>query len=677
MAAGAPRAISRRIFPTAIDAALNRTGVAMDQTDAPSTAGEGEALSRRRLLSGPMNGFVGVVAVSWSVFQLFTAYHGALPPLQQRTIHLAGAFLLVFTVFPPIARFHKRGSAIMVLDVVCGLLAAGACGYVALNHYDIVARSGSYTAVDLAFSGIALVALLEATRRTLGWALPVTALVALAYAYFGYAAPDLIAHQGFSLRRIVGFLFLTTEGVFGLILGVSADFIFVFILIAVFVQRLGGGQLFVDLSLSAFGWARGGAAKIAVVASGLFGMISGSTVANAGTCGPITIPMMKRTGFRATFAAAVESVASCGGQIMPPIMGTGAFLMAELLDVPYSRVALAAALPALLFYVALFIMVDLEAASLGLRGLPRETLPRLGRVVRTQGYLALPLVALVVLLGLLDYSARLAGFWSVVVASAVLLYQSGSRAWVRRLWDALKNGALAATEVAIVCGCVGIVVGMIMMTGIGLKLSQVLITVSGGNLAILLVLTMIASLVLGTALPTTPTYLILAILVAPALIEMGVKPLPAHLFIFYYGVLADITPPTALCAYVAASIAGAPFLRTTFLAVGLSFAGYLLPFTFVYHPELLMIGSIGSIVWRAGTAVVGLLALGVAIRGVMSRKVGWIWRAILVGAALGLASGHFAVEVAAAAAVAFGLWWHRSASAPTHSAGAAPTAAGV
>jgi TRAP transporter 4TM/12TM fusion protein len=625
----------------------------------PVAAEEGESQSRRRVLSGPAGVVVSAIAVGWTLFQLYTAYFGVLPALEQRAIHLGAAFLLAFFLFPASGRLTARSRAAVALDAFVGVLAAGACAYVAGYQYDIVTRSGSYTTFELILAGFAIVALLEATRRTMGIALPATIVLALLYAYFGDWAPDLVAHQGFSVRRIVGFLFLTTEGIFGIILGVSADFVFLFILIAVFVQRLGGGQLFVDLAQSVFGWARGGAAKIAVVASGLFGMISGSTVANAGTCGPITIPMMKRTGFRPTFAAAVEAVGSCGGQIMPPIMGTGAFLMAELLDIPYSRVALAAAIPALLYYVALFVMVDMEAARLGLRGLPREMLPRLGRVLRTQGYLAAPLVALVVLLGIYDYTARLSAFWSVAVAALVLFYQAGGRRWLGRMWEVLRDGAIAATEVAIVCACVGIVVGIIMLTGLGLKLSQVLITVSGGNLPVLLVLTMLASLVLGTALPTTPTYLILAVLVAPALVEMNVKPLAAHLFIFYFGVLADITPPTALCAYVAASIAGAPFLRTTWVAVGLSFAGYLLPFMFVLHPELVMIGSAGMIVWRALTALACVLALGIAIRGIVSRRVGRAWRVGLLVAALALVSSQVLIEIVAVVVVAVALWQHR------------------
>jgi TRAP transporter 4TM/12TM fusion protein len=629
----------------------------------PGSTAESESGSRQRPLPPVVALMVGAVAVSWTFFQLATAYLGVFPALQQRSIHLGAAFLLVFVLYPPSSRLRRSGGALLAVDILVAAGAAAACGYVALHHYDIVSRSGSYTTFELTLACFGLLALLEATRRTLGWGLPVTVIFAAVYAHFGYLAPDLIAHQGFSVERMAGFLFLTTEGVFGLILGVSADFVFLFIVIAVFVQRLGGGQFFVDLSLSVFGWARGGAAKIGVVASGLFGTISGSTVANAGTVGPITIPMMKRTGFSPTFAAAVEAVSSCGGQLMPPIMGTGAFLMAELLDIPYAHVVLAAALPAVLFYAALFVMVDLEASRLGLRGLPRDMLPRTGRVLRAQSYLTLPLIALVILLAILDYSARLSAFWSIVVAAGVLLYQVGATQWPRRLLSVFKTGALAATEVAIVCGCVGIVVGVVMMTGIGLKLSQVLITMSGGDLLTLLIFAMIAALVLGTALPTTPTYLILAVLVAPALVEMGVKPLPAHLFIFYYGVLADITPPTALCAYVSASIAGAPFVRTTFMAVMLSFAGYLLPFIFVFHPELLMIGSPIAIAWRGVTAFISILCLAMAMRSLRSQWTGWVWRAGFVLAALVLASGIFALEAAALVFVLVAIWWRGLATA--------------
>ncbi|MGH7312672.1 MAG: TRAP transporter permease, partial [Candidatus Rokuibacteriota bacterium] len=381
------------------------------------------------------------------------------------------------------------------------------------------------------------------------------------------------------------------------------------------------GQFFLELAQALFGGVRGGSAKVAIVGSSLFGMISGSTVANVGNVGTVTIPLMKRSGFAPSFAAAVESAASVAGQLMPPVMGAAAFIRAEVLGVPYIQVAIAAAIPAALYYFALFVMVDLQAAKLGLRGLPPEERPGFGPVVRRGWTALIPVGVLIYLMGAVGYSPALACFWATVAVVAIgLVRRTLSPA---RMVKTLAAGALAALEVVMAVACVGVIIGIVVLTGIGLKLSTLLLDASGGSLFVLLVLTMLASLVLGTALPTTATYVLLAVLVAPAIVKFGVPAMAAHLFVFYFGVIADITPPTALCVFVASNIAGAPFQRTCWLACRLALAGFVLPFFFVYGPGLVLIGSWGAVGLAAITATAGVLALAVAIEGHLLRPLAW------------------------------------------------------
>lgn len=563
---------------------------------------------------------VTAVAVAWSLFHVWTGFLGSLPAFEQRGVHLALALALVFLTVPggparPGRRWARAGDAVLAL---AGIVTAG---YVAWDADGILLRSGSYQPFELWFGAVLVVLILEGTRRTLGWPLPVLALISIAYAAFGQYSPwELAAHSGYGARRILSTLYLTYDGIFGTILGVSASFIFLFVLFGVFFRESGAGQFFLDLARSLFGGVRGGSAKASIVGSSLFGMISGSTVANVGTVGILTIPLMIRTGFSPTFAAGVESAASVAGQLMPPVMGAAAFIMAEVLAVPYITVAAAAAIPAVLYYLALFAMVDLQAAKTGMRGLPARERPALGAVVR-EGWTALvPVVVLVYLMGVLDYSPRLSSVWAIAAVVLVALARRHPGLAPARIPEVLGRGALATLEVVMACACVGVIIGMVTLTGLGLKLSTLLLDVSAGSLPVLLVMTMIASLVLGTALPTTATYVLLAVLVAPAITQMGVPPMAAHLFVFYFGVIADITPPTALCVYVASNIAGAPFQRTCWTACRLALAGFLLPFFFVYGPELVLIGGLPRIALGVATAGLGVLALAAAIEGYALRR---------------------------------------------------------
>lgn len=570
---------------------------------------------------------ITLLAIAWSAFHLATGFLGSRPAFQQRAVHLAFGLALVFLTIPLARRWSRQGWA-WGLDSLLALASAVAAGYIAWDYEGILLRSGSYEVYELWLGALLVALILEGTRRTLGWPLPVLALLALAYAVFGGYLPEVVAHRGYAPRRILSTLYLTYDGIFGLILGVSASFVFLFVLFGVFFRESGAGQFFLDLAQALFGGVRGGSAKVAIVGSSLFGMISGSTVANVGTVGTVTIPLMKRAGFSPSFAAGVESAASVAGQLMPPVMGAAAFIMAEVLGVPYIKVAAAAAIPAVLYYFALFVMVDLQAAKLGLKGLAPEERPRLGPMFK-KGWTALvPVVVLVYLMGFVGYSPGLASVWAIAAIIAIALLRRSMPAL--KILDALATGALAALEVVMACACVGLTIGMVVLTGIGLKLSTLLVDLSGGSLLLLLVLTMVASLILGTALPTTATYVLLAVLVAPAIMKMGVPAMAAHLFVFYFGVIADITPPTALCVYVACNIAGAPFQRTCWVACRLALAGFILPFFFAYGPELVLIGGWAGIALATLSAAVGVIALAGAIEGYLLRPLTWIERALAV-----------------------------------------------
>jgi TRAP transporter 4TM/12TM fusion protein len=481
---------------------------------------------------------------------------------------------------------------------------------------------------------VALGLVLEAARRATGWALPVISMAFLAYAYFGSYMPELIAHQGFSLRRIVGQLYLTSEGIYGLPMSISATLVFNFVLLGAFLKATGTGQFFIDVALALFGRVRGGPAKVAVVASSFFGSISGSAVANVVGTGSFTIPLMKSIGYRPVFAGAVEAAASSGGQIMPPVMGAAAFLMAELLEISYFTVVVAALIPAVLYYVAVFCAVDFEAARLGLRGLERGRMPSLGRLLRTRSYFLIPPVTLVYLMGLQHLSPSLAAFWTLWASVAVGLIRSETRLGLRGLLATLREGALASLPIVAACAASGIILGVINLTGIGLRLSSVILKVAGGEVLILLFLTMITCLVLGMGLPVTASYLIPALIVGPAMADIGIPILAAHLFILYFGVISNVTPPFALAAYAGAGIAGSDPMRTGLLAFRLAIPGFILPYMFVHAPALIMEGPWPEICLAVVTAIAGVVLLTAALTGYWLAPCTPLERGLFLAAAL-------------------------------------------
>ena len=473
-------------------------------------------------------------------------------------------------------------------------------------------------------AAVTVVLVLDATRRVIGWALPVTALLVLGYAVF---------YSGVKMQVLAEQMYLSTDGIFGSTLGVSASYVIVFVLFGAFMERSGTGRLFMDFALSLTGHTAGGPGKVSIVSSSLFGTISGSAVANVMVDGPITIPLMKRTGFRPPFAAAVEASASTGGQIMPPIMGAAAFVMAEYLAVSYFQVTVWAWIPALLFYVALFFAVHFEAKRVGLVGVPRAELPRLGQVMRERGHLFIPI--LIVLVGMaMSYSAPLCALAGLLATLPVALMRRSTREGItwRTVLEALEGGARDALAVAMACACAGIVIGVISLTGLGITFTQIVIALAQNSLILALVLTAIAGIVLGMGMPTTPAYIVMVSLLVPALVKLGVVTPAAHMFAFYFAVLSAITPPVALAVFAAAALAKANMWRAGFEAVRIAAAGFIVPFMFVYEPALLAIGDPGTIALATATATVGVMCLASSLYGYLLAPLA-LWQRLALAAA--------------------------------------------
>jgi TRAP transporter 4TM/12TM fusion protein len=524
-----------------------------------------------------------------------------------------------------VSRRIRLGGTVLLIGA-----AAASCLYLLAVHQDLVRRAGAATTADLLAGGVAILIVLELARRTSGWGLVTVALLAIGYALLGPFLPGLLAHRGYAPRRLIEHLYLSTEGIWGVPLGVSADFVYLFVLFGAVLDAAGGGKLLIGLSERIAGATRGAPAKTAALASALMGSLSGSAVANVVTTGSLTIPMMKRSGFRPHFAGAIEAAASTGGQIMPPIMGAGAFILATWTNIPYARVALAAAVPALLYYIGLYMAIHFQAVKSELPTSVADRDPLLPRL-----HLLLPLVIIVTLLAL-GRSPMRAAFWGVVTAGLLTVLGRATRLSASGMRNALTNAASGTVQVAAACAAAGIVVGVASLTGIGLRMSELIVTLSGGHLPVALVLTGLGSIVLGMGLPTTAAYVVLAALGAPALMQLGVPLLAAHLFIFYFGCLSNVTPPVALAAYGAAGIAGAPPLRTAVTALKLAGAGFLVPFMFVYGPALLLDAAAPSVIGAGVTAVVGVTALGAATIGYGRRPLAGWERVLLLAAAVSL-----------------------------------------
>ncbi|MFP4068047.1 MAG: TRAP transporter permease [Spirochaetaceae bacterium] len=588
---------------------------------APKTATSGaltgedpELQSSTRDLKGIAGKIVFAIAVAMSLFHLYTAGFGVLLAHKQRAVHLMFVLVIGFLLYP--ASKKKTGSAsVPWYDWILAASAIAVNTYILVFYDVLVRRGGLPSQTDMIMGVITVLLVLEITRRSIGLALSIIAVVALFYGYFGYLIPGQLGHVGYSVRRLVNQMYMSTEGIFGIPLGVSATFVFLFVLFGAFLEVTGVGQFFIDMAFSVAGRRRGGPAKAAVVASGFMGSISGSSIANTVTTGSFTIPLMKRIGYKANFAGAVEAAASTGGQILPPVMGAAAFIMAEFTGISYVRIIGAAAIPALIYYMGVFVMVHLEAVKHGLEGLPREEIPNFKRVMIDGFHLLVPLVGIIYLL-VAGFTPFRAAFIGIVLAVGTCLLRKHTRIRARDLLTALDSGARKAISVAAACACAGIIVGIVTLTGLGLAFANAIVTMAGGLLLPTLFFTMLASILLGMGLPTTAKYIILATMAAPALTHLGVNLLAAHLFILYFGVIADVTPPVALAAYAGAGIAGGNSFRTGLTALRLALAGFIIPYVFALNPTLLFIDTTPvNLLVAVVTACIGVIGLGGAVQG--------------------------------------------------------------
>lgn len=607
-----------------------------------------------RKLTGYQAKLVYFLAIAFSCFHLYTGIFGVLAAQLQRSIHLTFAFSLVYLLYP--AR-EKSSKNIGIWDWLTTLVAIFTGLYITFNYERLMTTAGIYTTTDLAVGAMGILLVLEAARRVVGLPILIIASTFLLYAYFGSYFPGFLGHRGYSIERIISHMYYTTEGILGIPLGVSSTFIFLFILFGAFLEKTGIGKLFIDIADAIAGWASGGPAKVAVITSGLQGTISGSSVANTVGTGSFTIPMMKKLGYRPEFAGAVEAAASTGGQIMPPIMGAAAFLMAEFVGIPYIEIAKAAVIPACLYFMGIFIEVHFEAKRLGLKGVSRDQLPTVGKVLKERGHLFVPLIAIIYVLtqGSTPTMAALVGLGLSVLAGMV---KKETRMNFTDILNALEAGARGALGVAIACATAGIIVGVVTLTGVGLKMANGLVTLAGGNLLLTLFFTMISSIILGMGAPTTANYVITSTIAAPALILLGVPVLAAHMFVFYFGIIADITPPVALAAYAGAGIAkGDPF-KTGINASKLAIAAFIIPYIFVYNPAMLLINTtIMGIIQNLFSAMIGMFGIGAGMIGYCMTNLSKPERLWLIVAGLLLIDPGTITDIAGFSMIAVDFLW--------------------
>jgi TRAP transporter 4TM/12TM fusion protein len=583
-----------------------------------------------------LTGILGYIAffglLAFSLFQLYTAVFGVFTAQIQRTVHLGFALSLIFLLFPGNRKKRQKGKfQITWYDGILAVLSIGVGAYWPIFFEDLVMSVGRLTTLDFAVGIIAILLVLEATRRAVGLPIMIIAIIFVLYGIFGEYLPGFLSHRGLSLDRLVQTMFFTTEGILGTPLAVSSTFIFLFLLFGSFLIRTGVGQYFNDLSIAIAGRSIGGPAKVAIFSSALQGTISGSSVANVVTSGAFTIPMMKKLGYKKEFAGAVEASASTGGQLMPPIMGAAAFLMVEFIGngITYWDIAKAAAIPAILYFAGIWIMTHFEAKRLGLRGLTKEEMPS-RKEVFGKIYLLIPILAIVLLL-MSNITVTHAALYSILISIVVGFINKAARMKFIDIIYALVDGARTALAVAAATAAAGIIVGIVTKTGLGLKLANGLIELSGGYLIPTLMLTMVAALILGMGSPTTANYVITSTIAAPAMILLGVPDLPAHLFVFYFGIIADITPPVALAAFAAAGVSGGEPIRTGIESSKLAIAAFIIPYIFVLSPELLMIDTTWmEVIWVVFTAMVGMIAIGAGVIGYWMRGMHWLERIIAV-----------------------------------------------
>lgn len=579
------------------------------------------------------------IAIMVAMYHFITAYVGYPATILHRSLHVSLMLFMAFFLYPA----NKKASRTKIVwyDVVLALLSLSIALYIWSNYIEFINRMGMPNTMDVIMGTLLIALVMEASRRISGWPLVILCGLFIAYGLFGQNMPSIFMHRGYTWAKLVNHIFINTEGIYGTSVNVAASYIFLFILFGAVMNKSGMGQFFNDIALSLAGHSKGGPAKVAVIASGFLGSINGSAVANVVTTGAFTIPLMKKTGYSSEFAGSVEASASVGGQLLPPVMGAAAFIMAEMLGIKYGVIVISAAIPAFLYYLGIIVQVQLRASKNNLVGIPKEELPKLKEVMRSRGHLLLPIIFLLYMLLFSGNTVILSAFYTIIVTILVSMIRKETRMSLRDIIDAFEEGTRSVVSVAIACAVVGIIIGVVSLTGFGLNMANAIIQLGRTNLLGTLILTMVTCMILGMGLPSIPAYLITATMAAPALVQLGIPAISAHMFVFYFAMFANITPPVALASFAAAGISGGDPMKTGIQSVKLSLAGFIVPYMFVYNSALLLVDTTPLIAMRVtATAIIGVCMIGIATEGYLLTKVNAITRVVVfVGSILLITEG--------------------------------------
>ena len=602
-----------------------------------------------RNLQGAAATMVKWFAIAMAVFHLYTSYFGALESLRHRAAHLLFVLPLAFTMYP--ASKKRKSDTPSVVDLVLAIMSLACCSYIVFNYKEIYMRGGIPNRLDIAMGVMTAVLVLEAVRRVVGIQLAIIASVFLGYAYFGPYMPGVFAHKGATLSRMVDHIYMIPEGIFSIALGTSSTYIVLFVIFATFLEKSGLGLVIKDLGMAIAGGTTGGPAKVAVLTSALFGTISGSAAANVVTTGAFTIPLMKSTGYNKEFAGAVEAVASTGGQLMPPIMGSATFIMADYLGVSYVEIIKAACIPAFLYFFAIFAMAHIRAKKLGLRGLARENLPRVWDVLKERGYLVLPFVVVVALL-VMRFTPIYAGCWGIILAIASAGLKKTTRMSFSDIIWSLENGAKRVVPVAVACACVGLIIGVCTLTGVSTILGNYILRLSQGDMLLTLFLVTILAIIMGMGLPTTAVYILLVSVAAPTLSSFNLPKLAVHFFVFYFGLMANVTPPVAIPAYAAAGLANSDPGKTGWAAFKLAIPAFIIPYIFIYAPQMLMINpTLLGVVHVTVTSILGVVMIALAVENFFLTRLSILQRLLLFLGGIALMDAGWATDAVGLAIV--------------------------
>ena len=598
----------------------------------------------RVFTSSNMRKFFYILAVLVSCYHLYAAAFGPPVTLKHRSLHVAMMVSMAFMMYPFSSKCNFK--KVVWYDWIFIALTCVVPIYIWTDYLGVIERAGRANDADMWMATLLVVLVLEASRRVTGWALPTLSSIFIAYGLYGRDLPGIFAHRGYDWTALSNHFFANTEGIYGTSVNVAASYIFLFILFGCVMNKCGMGKLFNDLALSLAGGSKGGPAKVAVIASGFLGSINGSAIANVVTTGAFTIPLMKKTGYSKEFAGAVESSASVGGQLLPPIMGAAAFIMAEMLGVQYSSIVVWATVPALLYYLGIMIQVHLRASKNGMVGLPSDKLPRFTAVIKDKGHLFLPIFFLLYMLFFSGTTVIYSAFLTIIVTIIVAQFKASTRMTMQEIVDSLADGAKQTVSVAIACACVGIIIGVSSKTGFGLNMANTIIAIGNQSLMFTLIFTMITCMILGMGLPSIPAYIITATIAAPALTKLGIEPAAAHMFSFYFAMFANITPPVALAAFAAAGLSGGDPMKTGVQSVKLSIAGFIVPYMFVYSPQLMLINT----TWAEGTwvtlsACLGVFLIAIATEGYVYAHMNIVYRVVAAIGALCLIKSGIETDI--------------------------------